>query len=145
MPGPPPKNPLTRQRTNKKPTAAVLGAAGQASVRPLPDRDDGESWHAQAVSLWNEAWSSPMAAEYLEADIPGLIVLADLTHQYWRKPGVKIASELRQQRIAYGLDPMARRRLQWEVARVKEVERKAAPAATPPPSRDPRLRLVSGA
>lgn len=86
-----------------------------------------------------------MADEYLEADIPGLLILIDLTHNYWQKPTAQKAAELRQQRIAYGLDPMARRRLQWEVARVTEVQRKSAPAATPPRSRDPRLRLVSGA
>ena len=143
MPGPPPKNPATRQRRNRKPTSAALEPAPSALERALPERDDGEPWHDQAEALWSEAWASPMAAEYLEADIPGLLLLVDLMHQYWRKPGVKIASELRQQRIAYGLDPMARRRLQWEVARVREAERKADPAPTP--RRDPRLRLVAGA
>jgi len=142
MPGVPPKNPATRQRRNKKPTAAALGEAPAATRRALPDRDNGQPWHPQAVELWSEAWSSPMAAEYLDADIPGLLILADLTHTYWLRPSVGTAGELRQQRIAYGLDPMARRRLQWEVARAEAVRKPERP-----PSRaratDPRLRLVS--
>lgn len=143
MPGPAPKNPATRQRRNRKPTASSLAAAVAASPRPIPDRDDGASWHPQALALWTEAWASPMADEYLEADIPGLLVLIDLTHLYWQKPSAKTAAELRQQRIAYGLDPMARRKLQWEVARAKEAERRTASPASAPAT-DPRLRLVSG-
>lgn len=144
MPGPPPKNPATRQRRNRKPSAAALSAAPSARNRPLPARDDGSAWHPQAIALWIEAWASPMADEYLEADIPGLLILVDLTHLYWSRPSAKTASELRQQRIAYGLDPMARRRLQWEVARAEAVRQ---PKSTTPTKRtaDPRLRLVSTA
>lgn len=144
MPGPPPKNPATRQRRNRKPTAASIGEAPQAESRDLPARADGTEWHPRAVALWEEAWRSPMAAEYLEADIEGLLVVADLTHLYWNKPSSKTAAELRQQRLSYGLDPMARRKLQWEVARAEQAQRKE-PARERTPRSDPRLRLVSTA
>jgi len=144
MPGPPPKDPQTRQRRNRKPSAAALSAAPSARNRPLPARDDGAPWHPQAIALWTEAWASPMAHEYLEADIPGLLVLVDLTQLYWTRPSAKTAAELRQQRIAYGLDPMARRRLQWEVARA-EAARRPDPQPSAKRAADPRLRLVSSA
>lgn len=83
-----------------------------------------------------------MRDEYLKADIHGLYVLADLVDQYWCKPSVKLAAEIRQQRQCYGLTPIDRRRLQWEVAKVDAVQPK-------PPKRekstgDPRdlMRVV---
>lgn len=86
-----------------------------------------------------------MASEYLEADIEGLLLVIDLTHLYWLRPSSKTAAELRQQRLAYGLDPMARRKLQWEVARAEQAQRKTPPAKRQNPKSDPRLRLVSTA
>lgn len=143
MPGPAPKNPLLRQRRNRKPTVANLEGAPAASSRQLPVRDDKLPWHRQASDLWTLAWASPMAAEYLEADVAGLLLLVELTHRFWNRPDPKTAAEIRQQRLVYGLDPMARRRLQWEVARAKEATRKTEPTPTPKRANDPRLRLVS--
>lgn len=82
-----------------------------------------------------------MSALYTEADVPGLLVFAELTHQFWIKPDVKTAGELRQARGAYGLDPIARRRLGWKLdpAKVAPVE----PVSPPVRARDPRLRAVS--
>jgi hypothetical protein len=137
-----PKDPKIRQRRNRAPTAAALAASPAARSRALPVRDDGKDWHPQAVAVWTEAWASPMADEYLEADVPGLILLVHLTHEYYGRPSGNLAAEIRQQRLSYGLDPMARRRLQWEVARAESATRK--PTSASRAGADPRLRLVSG-
>lgn len=132
------KDPAVRQRRNRESTAAKL--VGQvATTRPLPERADGVVWRPEALELWQQAWASPMAKEFTEADVPGLMLLIDLTHQYWTKPSIHLASELRQQRAAYGLDPLARRRLGWKLEPAKE------PVEVRPPRtvRDPRLRAVS--
>src|SRR5512146_3228888 len=102
------KDPAVRQRRNRESTAATLSGAA-AKVRALPDRADGTDWRPEAVDIWRLAWASPMAGQYTEADIPGLLLVDDLTHRYWTKPDTKTAGEIRQQRAAYGLDPMARR------------------------------------
>jgi hypothetical protein len=87
-----------------------------------------------------------MAEEYLDADIHGLYILADLVDAYWRAPTLQLAAEIRQQRQCFGLTPIDRRRLQWEVKRV-DPERKAKPAQNvpeaPPAQRadDPRKIL----
>lgn len=60
-----------------------------------------------------------MAAEYLEADIHGLYILAELVDQYWIAPSKDLAAEIRLQRQCFGLTPIDRRRLQWEVERVE--------------------------
>ncbi len=132
MPGPAPKDPSLRQRRNKRSTGAKLRIVDHEIEAPeLPERrdDDGEliPWHAMALDLWEEVWSSPMAAEYLEADVPGLFILAALTDAYWKaidkgQVGKELAAEIRLQRIDYGLTPIARRRLEWEIERTEDAK-----------------------
>ncbi len=58
-----------------------------------------------------------MANEYLDADIPGLHRLAVLIDQFWTDPSTALAAEIRLEQQAFGLTPIDRRRLQWEVER----------------------------
>lgn len=90
---------------------------------------------------WRDVWHSPMADEFLEADIHGLYRLAVLIDAFWFSPSKELAAEIRQQQAAYGLTPIDRRRLQWEVERVEKGRRSVRPQ---PPSGDPRtyLRVV---
>src|SRR5262245_10403231 len=76
----------TRQRRNKVTTAAQLPTAEEASentVPKLPPRGkdkDGKTlrWHPMVVRWWASVWRSPMASEYLDADMTGgLYMLAD--------------------------------------------------------------------
>jgi hypothetical protein len=96
-----------------------------------------------------------MAGEYLDADVHGLFVLVALTDGYWRRMEAgqisganELAKELRLQRQAFGLSPIDRRRLQWEVDRGEEAEgrrKKRQPSKPDPsakPGADPRLTLV---
>lgn len=145
MPGPIPKDPKLRQRRNRTSTAAVLiggTAAGRLRAPKLPQRDDQE-WHPLTLAWWKDVWRSPMAPEFLQADVHGLYLLADLIDQYWREPSFKLAGEIRQQRQCFGLTPIDRRRLQWQVQQVEANERKVRGDA---PSRqrvagDPRALL----
>jgi hypothetical protein len=81
-----------------------------------------------------------MAAEYLPADIHGLYMLADLIDQYWRKPTPALAAEIRLQRMCFGLTPIDRRRLQWEVEQPGRAPQRPIPTRAAPED-DPRRIL----
>jgi hypothetical protein len=160
MPGPPPKAPELRQRRNKTATRAVLpaeespllpesaeGEPAERVIPPLPPRGR-KKWHPMAVVAWADWWSSPMATEFLRADLHGLYVLIDLVDQYWRKPSSKLAGEIRQQRTCFGLTPIDRRRLQWEVEKAEEAQDKGRrrqkpeqPSQSEEMEADPRKRM----
>lgn len=69
---------------------------------------------------WKDVWGSPMAAEFLRADEHGLFRLAVLIDDFWRKPSQALAAEIRLEQQAYGLSPLDRRRLQWQVVQTEE-------------------------
>jgi hypothetical protein len=157
MPGPPPKDPTTRQRTNRVAGAAALEDNRQnARVPPLPKRrgadgaplpkGDPADWHPLTRAWWRDVWRSPMAARFTKADTHGLFTLAALVDLFQRTPTTQLASEIRQQRACFGLTPIDRWRLQWEVVGdavpVKKPTAAPAPAPTPSaPGEDPRAIL----
>lgn len=151
MPGPPPKHPRLRQRTNKQSTAATLtlsapGESATKSERPeLPARvGEQRAWHPQTIEFWREVWASPMAAEYIAADIPGLVLVAELVDRF-NYGEVALAAEIRLQRQCFGLTPLDRRRLQWEIKRVEAADRQRPQQTSQTTSaggaRDPRRAL----
>jgi len=155
MPSQIPKRPGTRQRRNRVIGAATLPSEREAAalkrvVPALPEYEgeDGEDWHPKTRAWWARVWASPMAGEYLAADMDGLFMLAELLDRFWTEPSAQLAAEIRLQRQCFGLTPIDRRRLQWEVARGEEAEarrKRPAPAAKPTRGRrDPRqvLRMV---
>lgn len=142
MPGPPPKHPSVRARTNRASTAATLAVDPKLVAPQLPTR----LWHEQTRAWWRDLWASPMAPEYDDSDRHGLFALAVLVDDFWScdepKLRKEIAAEIRQQRQGFGLTPIDRRRLQWEIERVDEAQdrgdrrrsatpHKAAPVADP--------------
>jgi len=130
-----------------------LGAAQSAPVAPgLPERPSNEApWHAETIGFWREVWSSPMAAEFIAADVPGLVMLAKLIDRF-NYGDVHLAGEIRLQRACFGLAPLDRRRLQWQTGKVAEAQQRARaererPASTPAAPRskgDPRRVLAFG-
>lgn len=151
MPSPIPKrNPARRNRTS---TRATLSAGHTVRVPPLPPVPTPfDQWHPMAVSWWADVWASPMAPEYDESDIHGLYVLAALVNHFWYQPRQDLAAEIRLQRQCFGLTPIDRRRLQWEIERTDEAlekgtqrRAKATQAKAPTAAADPRsvLRSVS--
>jgi hypothetical protein len=150
MPGPPPKDPRIRQRTNRVSTSATLQIAASADVRPKeapalpPRRKDEAPWHPDTIGFWREVWSSPMAAEFIAADVPGLVLVARLIDKF-NYGDVSLAAEIRLQRQCFGLTPLDRRRLQWEIERGEAAEKRRR-HETPSPlgatgTRDPRRTL----
>jgi hypothetical protein len=143
MPGPAPKDPSLRARRNRSSTAAKLVVDPGLKAPALPTR----IWHEQTRAWWKDIWASPMAPEYDESDRHGLFALAVLVDDFWRTEDPKlrkdVAAEIRQQRQCFGLTPMDRRRLQWEIERVDEAQergarRRAAPSKQPTVVADPR-------
>ncbi|KKL66590.1 hypothetical protein LCGC14_2143450, partial [marine sediment metagenome] len=126
MRGPPPKDPrlLTGHRRNRASTKATLPTEAEAAKRkvpPLPVLGGTAKWHPQVIEWWQDIWQSPMAAEFVHADRHGLYRLARLQQDFWRAPSKKdrvaIDREIRPLEAEFGLTPISRRRLQWEIAR----------------------------
>lgn len=154
MPGPMPKrNPARRNKTT---TRAVLVADHDIEAPELPEREGG--WHSQTAQWWRDVWASPMAPEYDESDRHGLFALASLVDDFWRSDSAReraaLAAEIRLQRQCFGLTPIDRRRLQWEIERTDEAQAKgrqrreaeaAGKSKAPTKANDPRsvLRAVS--
>lgn len=132
---PAPKPAATRQRRNRTSTAATFEAA--PAIRPdLPDRD---ALHPMTRMWWDTIWESPMVAEWVDADVPDLLALGALVDMFWRKPDPKLHAEIRMAGREFGLSPLSRRSLQWEVKRVEQ----AKPVEPVERPRDPRLRAIS--
>lgn len=127
--GPPPKHPGTRRRTNQKSTRAVLSANPDISVPPLPNRG-ADPWHPQTVDWWVDIWRSPMGPEYDDSDIHALYVLAGVVDDYWTATSATerraASAEIRLQSVRFGLSPMDRRRLEWQI---EETEKKKSEGA----------------
>jgi hypothetical protein len=114
-----------RQRRNRTSTKALLppeaDTAGSAvpELPPIGDGKDGEQWHPLVRRWWKSVWTSPMASEYLAADKDALYMLARLHQDFWMADTgtqrQQLAAEIRQQGVRFGLSPIDRRRLQWEV------------------------------
>lgn len=117
-----PKHPSTRARRNKTAGARTLSAVHDVETPELPDLPDWE-WHPMTERFWSDIWASPMAPEYDESDLHGLWMLAALVDQYWSAPTAGVLAEIRLQRQCFGLTPLDRRRLQWEIDRGDEADR----------------------
>jgi hypothetical protein len=140
--GPPPKDALIRQRSNKKSSAAALVAPENPKVQPLPK---GRAWMAETKAWWNIVWSSPMAGEYLDSDRAGLVRVAILVDDFNAADSpslrTKLMTEIRLQEARFGLSPVDRARLHWEVAKGEEAERKRQKPKPPVRQKDPRAAL----
>lgn len=92
---------------------------------------------------WRTVWASPMAAVYLDADVPALVRLAGLVDLVNRGTATTMTlSEIRQLEDRFGLSPLSRRRLQWEVSQAAAGPAKERPAETDDGGDDRFLRAV---
>lgn len=153
MPGPPPKPPGMRQRKNRVPTRATLPTEAEtanAEVPPLPAISATETWHPMVLEWWASIWRSPMVGEWLESDKRDLPILARLHQDFWTAttPAGRqyAASEIRQQAVRFGLSPIDRRRLQWEVEKGEQASQRTESRrrVKPAEGKDPRdvLKIV---
>jgi len=145
MPGPPPKDPKLRQRRNKTATNRAL-VRTEAPRQRAPSLPQAREWHKLTRAWWRDVWRSPMAEEFLRADMHALYRLAVLVDLFWSEPTKEIAAEIRLEQQAFGLTPIDRRRLQWSVEEpVEERKRTRQPAETEGRTDDPRkiLKMVA--
>jgi len=71
-----------------------------------------------------------MATTWIEADVPALRRLAELVEKVNRgEVTAMLLSEIRQLEDRFGLSPLARRRLEWELEHGREAEHEKAAAA----------------
>lgn len=147
MPGPQPKPSGTRARRNKSSTNATLKADAAIVAPELPHRD----WHPMTLAWWRDLWASPMAPEYDDSDRHGLFKLALLQDDFWTAETARerkeASAEIRLQEQRFGLSPIDRRRLQWEIEKSEEAVERGAKrrcsgrAASKPNGSDPRAVL----
>ena len=152
-PGVPPTHQSARARQNKRSTRATLYVPHPDDIRipelpPLIEKGEEVPWHPNTEDWWQEIWSSPMASEYVEADISGMLRLAILVDEFWRKPSSGLHAEIRIAQQEYGLTPLSRRRLEWTVesaedAKARGRNRESRQTAPQPPGSDPRLSIAN--
>lgn len=144
------KDPSTRARRNTTATRATLRAVPHLRKPELPEHPTG-AWHPMTLAWWTDVWASPMAPEFDASDQHGLFVLAMLTDDFWTVGSLtgrmKLAAEIRQQGQRFGLSPIDRRRLQWEIERTEEAQAKGTKRRAAAPGRakreaDPRSVLA---
>jgi hypothetical protein len=101
--------------------------------------------------MWDAIWDSPMASEFDAADVHRMVIYLDLVHSYWSlnptekgvgRRKVELAAEIRLQGQLFGLTPLDRRRLSWEIERAEQAEdsRARRRASRTQPGNDPRDR-----
>lgn len=121
------KDPEVRARRNKASTATELPAPGSPELRrvkapPLNAKLLGikGSIKPPVQRWWRTIWASPMAPRWLTSDVEGLYGIALLRQQMIEfaaagKSVATILGEIRQQEARFGLDVLARRRLDWRI------------------------------
>ena len=117
----------------------VEGGAGP--IPPLPAKGGRRRWLKRTQEWWAEIWRSPMAAMWQPADVDGLVRLAELKEELARggRSARTLLPAIQQLEDRYGLNPKARRALQWEIGQAQ-----AAPAV-PAGAQVRRLRAVGDA
>lgn len=152
MPGPAPKDVSVRARQNRSSTRSTLSADHDIEAPPLPD---GFGWHSLTKQWWAGLWKSAMAPEYADMDIHGLFRVAMLMNDFWlaetAKQRAEIQVRLEKADADFGTNPLARRRLEWQIETTKDSQAKGkkrrgaeVPVAPPSaPGEDPRLKLVN--
>jgi hypothetical protein len=146
--GPTPKPANLRQRRNRRPGAAVLEGeprfSSSARVPPLPN-PDGREFHPLTMMCWERAWKSEMSGRWLETDADGLGRLALLWDKFYTDQSAMLLAEIRLQEQRFGLSPLDRSRLQWDVTRAGEGERRQSRSArrTTITDADPRAILMA--
>ena len=150
--GPPPKAPATRARRNATPGSAQLPAGSRAPAVPELPTIGRRRWHPQTIVWWEDVWKDPMSAEFANSDKHGLFMLAELVNAFWKLTATnplrpKLATEIRMQGQRFGLSPLDRRRLQWEIERGADAEDRTSHRAAQrtanrrKPGDDPRAHL----
>ena len=137
MPGPPPKPAHLRRRRNQPVYEWVK--LTEAHSGPIPELPTGIRWTKMTRAWWATVWSSPMATQWDEGDVPALVELA-LLRQKMMAGEFNLSTAVEKRSAAFGLTPKGRRDLRWIITD-KDAER-AGVAGVPDESPVRRLRAV---
>lgn len=126
MPGPAPKPASQRRRVNKTTGRRTLPAKAPRRRAPaLGTRRP--AWLMATRAWWATIWASPMSTTWIAADVPALKRLAVLVELVGRgQVSATLLAEIRQLEDRFGLSPLARRKLEWEIEQGREAETEAA-------------------
>lgn len=116
-----PKPPGQRRRRNAAQNQwRELPAEGRRGAAPPLA---GEGWLESTVAWWKTIWASPMATIWQDADLDGLHRLAQLRDAQHRGDlPVSALGAMQALEDHYGLNPKARRMLQWEIKQGEVVD-----------------------
>lgn len=85
-----------------------------------------------------------MVAEFSQPDVDRLLMLIRLVEDFYRAETptqrVELSREVRLLSAEFGLSPISRRRLQWQIAQVAEAQDRSAATRTRRRRPDPRLK-----
>lgn len=84
-----------------------------------------------------------MSSQWLVTDSDALGRLALLWDEFYQRPDAKVMGEIRLQEQRFGLSPLDRSRLQWEVSRAEGAEQKRPKAPVRRTGTDPRSILMA--
>lgn len=141
---PTPKPTAQRRRRNAIAGVAKLDKVGRSG--PVPEPKTTVVLCDVARDYWDTLWASPMALVYTDADVFPLSRMAVLVHERETEQTSAGDSELRQLEDRFGVSPLARRRLNWEIDQAGKAAEDASPDPAPRPTRtkgDPRLSIVA--
>lgn len=138
---PTPKDPSIRARRNKSTTRATLHTEHDIQAPELPD---GVGWHPLTLRWWADIWASPMAPEYASSDVNGLFRVAMLYNDFWLaatpKERAEVQVRLEKADVDYGTNPMARRRLEWQIETTEDSKARGRKRRVDVPAADPVKR-----
>ena len=119
------KHPSARRRRNRVSTAAKLYEVEPGTVE-IPDLPPRRVWHPETLDRWESLFESPMAPEFTASDLYNLYDLAELWDDYRLATDpderIKLSKEIRIKGQAFGLTPLDRRRLSWEIDKGEQAE-----------------------
>lgn len=162
--GPRPMHPSVRQRQNVPATASVLEVlpARERSRIEVPELPADRLWDPKTSDFWHDVWQSPMRLEWDAADHHKLLLMAYALDEFYGVAGDvemkrldrayalnKLAKTVMDLGARMGVDPFARRSLQWllvqtEKAEAERDESKERTAASRDRRAEPRKRGLSG-
>lgn len=118
---PTPKAPGARRRRNAEQSKwRTLPAGGRGTPAPALPRKT-PAWLKRTRDWWATIWASPMATVWEDADIEGLVRLAELKDLFARgKAPASALPAMQQLEDRYGLNPKSRQAMLWQIDRGEE-------------------------